>query len=131
MRGVVVICMLLSASVLADPNPEIVRAIADALDDLVGDTVDEGSWNADIIRDKEGHPSEAVCKTRRVSQGMRYCCDFTFLVTPYEGEDLDAEPWTATCEGVCYLVKRESPLRLERNEKSTVACIERLNESPL
>jgi hypothetical protein len=114
------------------PDPKVVMEIADHLDRLVGDTVDEGSWNADVIRNAAGIPSEFICNVTDSSRDTQnYRCDFSFSVTPYEGEDL-GESWKVTCSDVIFNVRlnRNGRITLTENELSIQSCLENLSESP-
>ena len=113
-------------------NRDSLKAIADDLDNLVGDTVDEGSWDANVIRDREGYPTLTSCTLETTRRGDKYSCDITFLVTPYEGEDIESEPWEVTCSGVKYLVKIRPNLSLQvvGEKDSLMSCIELLGEGP-
>jgi hypothetical protein len=114
------------------PNPVAVKVIADDLDSLVGDTVDEGSWDANVIRDSNGNPTETLCKVEAAGVDDTYICTITFLCIPYDRDDVDSDPWKSTCESVRYLVKTKADGKVvvEGNQSDTTACLETLNEGP-
>lgn len=127
-RLVVLITLLLGSQVsAAETDPAIVDLIADDLEGLVGDTVNEGSWEAAILRD------HMTCEIITVQSSKRYQCQIKFLVTPYESEDIDSDPWEVTCTDVQYKFTsrrgRTKP-RVEAIQSTTSSCVEVLSEGP-
>jgi len=125
--------ILMSNASSFSAEPLVIRAIVDDLDNLAGDTINEGSWDAKVIRDAAGNPTRATCNVEKSDQEFEiYTCSITFLLVPHEGEDIDSDPWESTCSDVLYLIQSVDGAKIivDRVEDSVTQCIELLSEGP-
>lgn len=125
-----IICPAYSHATPADPK--IILAIAKDFDGLLGDTVDEGSWNADIRRSPDGQPKDAHCTVSGRKPVQSYTCEFRFDLRAYQPEELGTERWGSGCDGLRYRVhftNRPTDFRIER-DSGISECIDKLSESP-
>ncbi len=127
------LCILtlnLSAAATA-VDPEVVLAIARDLDAIVGDTVDEGEWDANIKRDANKFPIEYTCTAKNTHRGPLYICSFTFVITPYNNNFADGNTWEAKCSNLLYFVSlKNGKLSVSNYKDSEQSCLETLNEGP-
>jgi len=131
-----VVAPLLSSSLNAEthsaPDAALLRAVADDIDSLLMDTLDEGSFNVDVSRDTGGNPVEASCLPIASATNL-YRCSLTFSITPYEGEDLGEAPWGGYCEELIYQARLNVNGRWtvkRASEDGITNCLESLSEGP-
>ena len=122
----------LNAKTYSSPDAALLRAVADDIDFLLMDTLDEGSFNVDVYRDTGGNPVEAGCLPIEGATNL-YRCSLTFKITPYEGEDLGEAPWGGYCEDLIYQARRSETGRwsvTSASEDGITNCLESLSEGP-
>ena len=95
---------------------------------LVGDTVNEGSIEAHIHRDRFGRPYVS-CAVRKKDNIQYLFCNFKFKVTFDEIGD-DIPPEIRGCR-ITYIQKPATLGRhFERSDREALRCLEDLSESP-
>lgn len=105
---------------------KIKLAIANDIDALVSDTVNEGEQEAYVLRQGVGKTPVVNCKNKSIpsKQSEPLNCTVTFRVKPYEAN------WTERTCGLTYLWNPRGPFpSITRGPKELFnSCIETLNE---
>lgn len=100
------------------------REFGDELDDLFGDTVDEGSFDADVIMRGKIPAVDCAPRVGRESGELKLICKFEVKVVPTEdfGERRETECTIRFSESKDRLLLGEATF--ERNEDEAAECLE-------